>query len=56
MRRHMAPPLINCEDPLPRYDFRILHRASPEPVRRAMVWSSDRGIKNAALVVGNVEQ
>jgi len=56
MRRHMAPPLINCEDPLPRYDFRILHRASPAPVRRAMVWSSDRGIKNAALVVGNVEQ
>ena len=56
MDRQIAPPMINCDEPLPEYDLRIVHQASPRPLRRALVWSSDRGIKNAAIVVGSIEQ
>src|SRR5260370_30506617 len=56
MDREIAPPMINCEEPLPQYEIHFLHQACRRSLDRALVWSSDRGIKNAAVVVGRVEQ
>jgi 3-oxoacyl-[acyl-carrier-protein] synthase II len=56
MDRQTAPPMINCDEPLPQYELRVLHQAYRGPLHRVLVWSSDRGIKNAAVVVGCVEQ
>ena len=53
--RQIAPPMINCDEPLPEYELRIVHQPCRDPLRRALIWSSDRGIKNAAVLVGRIE-
>jgi 3-oxoacyl-[acyl-carrier-protein] synthase II len=51
MRRGVLPPTINSTSPVPSADgmdlVRSARAASP---RRLLVWTSDRGIKNAAVV------
>jgi 3-oxoacyl-(acyl-carrier-protein) synthase len=48
-----VPPLIGCEEVDPRCGGMDLVRQARElPVKRALVWNSDRGVKNAAVVVG----
>ena len=51
MHRQIAPPMINCVEPV--HALPIVQRAAFQRLRRALVWSSDRGVKNAALVVGS---
>jgi 3-oxoacyl-[acyl-carrier-protein] synthase II len=52
LRRRVAPALSNCDDPDPRCP--IYHHARAEPLAsdRVMVWNSERGVKNVAMVAG----
>jgi len=52
LHREVVPPLINCHRPDPEC---LVHRVDAPHERRyarALVWSSERGIKNIAFVVG----
>lgn len=53
LKRQVLPPLINCEHLDPRCNVRFLPVAEPSQFKRAMVWNSDRGIKNVAMVLGS---
>lgn len=52
LRRGVAPPLANCDDPDPRCP--MFHHAHIMPLTgdTVGVWNSERGVKNVALVVG----
>lgn len=52
LRDGVAPALANCDDPDPQ--CRIHHHSRPEPLTagRVVVWNSERGVKNVAMVVG----
>jgi 3-oxoacyl-[acyl-carrier-protein] synthase II len=50
--RQIIPPLINCKQPHPRYPIHVALEAMQKPCKRALVWNSDRGIKNIAVLVG----
>jgi 3-oxoacyl-[acyl-carrier-protein] synthase II len=49
----VIPPLTNCEDPVPGCPLPLLKSAYRTAARHALVWTSDRGIKNAALVAAS---
>jgi len=53
IKRKVLPPLINCIHPDPRCKVRFLPVAEKSQFKRAMVWNSDRGIKNVAMVLGS---
>jgi 3-oxoacyl-[acyl-carrier-protein] synthase II len=54
--RGVAPALANCDDPDPRCPVRFLRRPEPMRAGRAVVWNSQRGVKNVAMVVGSVHR
>jgi 3-oxoacyl-[acyl-carrier-protein] synthase II len=47
------PPLTNCHDMVAGCTMPFVRIAKAAPVTHALVWASDRGIKNAAVVVGS---
>jgi len=53
IKRQVLPPLINCDHPDPHCKVRFLPEAAQSQFERAMVWNSDRGIKNVAMVLGS---
>ncbi len=53
IQQQVIPALANCEDPDPRCPIHFLRRPVPGAYRRAMVWNSDRGVKNVALLAGS---
>jgi 3-oxoacyl-(acyl-carrier-protein) synthase len=55
MKKQTVPPTINCHDPIPEYRLNIAQRPCSRKIDRALVWTSDRGIKNAAVLVHSVE-
>ncbi len=52
MEQQVVPALANCADPDPHCALYFLERPERRSYRRSVVWTSDRGVKNAALVVG----
>ena len=52
MEQQVVPALANCADPDPACALHFLGRPERRSYRRSVVWTSDRGVKNAALVVG----
>lgn len=52
LRRGVAPALRNCDEPDPRCP--VHHVSSPVPLARdrVLVWNSERGLKNVAMVAG----
>jgi len=52
LRSGTVPPLIGCEQVDPRCAMALVREARALGPRRALVWSSDRGVKNAAVLVG----
>jgi 3-oxoacyl-(acyl-carrier-protein) synthase len=50
LRRGVAPALANCDDPDPDCPIPHLSRTEPLAAARVMVWNSERGVKNVALV------
>jgi 3-oxoacyl-[acyl-carrier-protein] synthase II len=53
MEQNVVPPMINCEHPDPRCELSFAHEPQHRPYTRALVWNSDRGVKNAALVINS---
>lgn len=49
----VIPPLTNCEDPVPGCPLPLLKSAHRAELRHALIWTSDRGIKNAAVVAAS---
>jgi hypothetical protein len=47
-----VPPLTGCLDPDPRCRLKPFPQAESGSPGLALAWSSDRGVKNAAIVVG----
>lgn len=52
VRERVVPALANCDDPDPRCSIHFLTRPERGAYRHALVWQSDRGVKNVALLVG----
>jgi 3-oxoacyl-[acyl-carrier-protein] synthase II len=54
LRRRVAPALANCDELDPRCP--VHHHSSPAPLSRdtVLVWNSERGVKNVAMVAGPV--
>jgi 3-oxoacyl-[acyl-carrier-protein] synthase II len=48
----VIPPLTNCHDMVSGCTMPFVRTAKAAPVKHAVVWTSDRGVKNAAVVVG----
>jgi 3-oxoacyl-[acyl-carrier-protein] synthase II len=55
IRRGILPPTINCDEPLAAERFDLVRSARPAQPRRVLVWTSDRGIKNAAIASSALE-
>jgi 3-oxoacyl-[acyl-carrier-protein] synthase II len=53
MKHNVVPPMINCERPDPRCALSFADKPQQRQYKRALVWNSDRGIKNAVLVIGS---
>jgi 3-oxoacyl-(acyl-carrier-protein) synthase len=47
-------PMINCDNPDPACDLPFVHTPRDCRHNRALVWNSDRGIKNGAVLLGKV--
>jgi 3-oxoacyl-(acyl-carrier-protein) synthase len=45
------PPMINCDDPVCGCTPAIVREKRTANIRRALVWNSDRGMKNAAVLI-----
>jgi hypothetical protein len=54
-RQGVVPPTINCDDPVDADGVDLILEARPAQPRRVLVWTSDRGIKNAAVVAAALE-
>ena len=52
LRRGEVAPLIGCDTPNPRYRMDLVHAPRAAQLTRALVWNSDQGVKNSALLVG----
>ena len=53
LRRAVAPPLPNCEELDPRCRVHRLTRPATLGAENVLVWNSERGVKNVALVAGS---
>jgi 3-oxoacyl-[acyl-carrier-protein] synthase II len=51
MEQQTVPPTVNCHEPIPEYRLNIARRPCHKEIACALVWTSDRGIKDAAVVV-----
>ena len=52
IERGYVAPLINCTQPDARCDLPLVHQTRHRQHRRALVWNSDHGVKNVAILVG----
>lgn len=51
LRDDVVPPLLNCENPDVRCALTFAGPACRARLRRVLVWTSDRGLKNVAMLV-----
>jgi 3-oxoacyl-(acyl-carrier-protein) synthase len=56
LRRGVVPGLANCDDPDPECPVHFTPTPAPMDGDRALVWNSDRGVKNVAVVAGTVPE
>ncbi len=54
MRRGVVPPMINCDEPVVEHRVDLVREAREMCPRRVLVWTSDRGIKNASVLAAVV--
>lgn len=52
LSRQIVPPLTNCFDPDPECSVAFVPAPVSREYDRALIWNSDCGLKNAALVIG----
>jgi len=55
LKNGVVPPTLNCDDPVPECALPIVHEARAAELGKVLVWNSDRGLKNAALLIGSCE-
>jgi 3-oxoacyl-[acyl-carrier-protein] synthase II len=55
IRRGVVPPIINCDEPMTEYPVDLVREARHTRFRHALVWTSDRGIKNASILAATVD-
>jgi len=55
MRRGVVPPIINCDEPEVEHPVDLVREPRQTRLRRALVWTSDRGIKNASVLAAAVD-
>lgn len=48
----VVPPVLNCDQPDPRCALAFVRQAQKLAPKRALVWNSDRGVKNVAVLAG----
>jgi len=53
LKQQVIPPLTNCEQPDPDCPIHFARHATPQVYDRALVWNSDRGVKNVAVLVSS---
>jgi 3-oxoacyl-[acyl-carrier-protein] synthase II len=53
MKQGVLPPTINCDEPAPECALPVVHQARAADLHKVLVWNSDRGIKNAAMLIGD---
>jgi 3-oxoacyl-[acyl-carrier-protein] synthase II len=51
----VMPPMINCDDPAVDANVDLVREPRSTRVNRVLVWTSDRGIKNAAILAAAPE-
>lgn len=52
IRDSVLPPMLNCDNPIPGCVLPLVHNTSPASLNKVLVWTSDRGMKNAAMLIG----
>jgi 3-oxoacyl-[acyl-carrier-protein] synthase II len=55
IRNGVVPHVINCDDPDPALRVPVVRDPCTGPIRRAIAWISDRGVKTAAVVLSRWE-
>lgn len=55
MRRGVVPPTINCDEPVVDRHLDLVREPRETALRRVLVWTSDRGIKNASVLAEAVD-
>jgi 3-oxoacyl-(acyl-carrier-protein) synthase len=55
IRDGVVPAVTGCAEPDPSCQLNLIREPRRGPIHRALVWSSDRGIKNAALLLSATE-
>jgi 3-oxoacyl-[acyl-carrier-protein] synthase II len=51
----VLPPMINCQEPVGNEHIDFVREAREARPKRILVWTSDRGIKNAAILAAALE-
>jgi 3-oxoacyl-[acyl-carrier-protein] synthase II len=55
LQKQVVPPLINCFEPDPQCSISFLDHLEKREYSRALVWNSERGIKNVAVLIGSAD-
>jgi 3-oxoacyl-[acyl-carrier-protein] synthase II len=56
MRDNVIPPIVNCDDPIEQFDIPFVREPQPMQLNTALVWNSDQGIKNAAVMAARFKE
>jgi 3-oxoacyl-[acyl-carrier-protein] synthase II len=51
--RGVLPPILNSDDPVPDCVLPLVGKARAAELHKLLVWNSDRGIKNAAMLISD---
>jgi 3-oxoacyl-[acyl-carrier-protein] synthase II len=55
VKERVLPPTINCDDPVPECPWPVLRERCAAELDKVLVWNSDRGLKNAAVLISRAE-
>jgi 3-oxoacyl-[acyl-carrier-protein] synthase II len=53
VHQQRLPPMLNCSEPDPRCQMAIVNEPMPGSLERVLVWNSDRGARNVAVLLGS---
>jgi 3-oxoacyl-[acyl-carrier-protein] synthase II len=56
MRDNVVPPILNCDEPLDQFKIPFVRESQAMPVNSVLVWNSDHGIKNAAIMAARFRE
>jgi len=56
MRDGVTPPIMNCDQPLDELNLPLIREPRAMSINHALAWTSDHGIKNAAVLVARFRE